>query len=226
VEVIARSGDGMRAYGYSPPAGGNSIDGGAWRRLATGGPFPDGGGDGPEWEDPQYYLTIKSVVGDRSYLFAHESGGMIAYGWTGGGWRKDSETDSLEGCSDPACYTSLRVTQGSSGLIAANPASSLGQAAYPFTAPGRGWLPRVPVSYDQFPSGPLSNPRGSPDCPLSGNACFPQIAALYETTRLAEIGNNGPPATALVALAPQGLLVNIPVALGDRGVVWGAGRRR
>lgn len=219
VEVIARFPDGMRAYGYSPPAGGNSIDGGTWRTLATGGPFPDADG----WDDPQYYLTIKSVVGDRPYLFAHDTPGMIAYRWTGAGWQKDSETGSLQGCSDPACYTSLRVTARSAGLIAANPASSLGQAAYSFQGSGRGWLPRVPESYDQFPSGPLSNARGSPDCPLSGNACFPQIAALYETTRLAEIGQD-PPATALVALAPQGLLVNTPVAVGSGGVLWGGGQ--
>ena len=220
VEVIARFRDGMRAYGYSPPAGGNSIDGGTWRTLATGGPFPDGEGDGPEWEDPQYYLTIKSVGGDRSYLIAHESGGMIAYRWAGGGWQKDSETGSLQGCSDPACYTSLRVTAGSPGLYAANPASSLGHAVYPFMGPGRGWQPLVPHSYDAFPSGPLSNRRGSPDCPLSGDLCFPQIAALYETTRLVSLPNSGPLFVQVTALGPQGLLVYLPVPDVVGGVAW------
>jgi hypothetical protein len=97
--VIARFPDGMRAYGYTPPAGGNAIDGGTWRTLATGGPFADDDG----WDDPQYYLTIRSVVaGGRAYLFAHDRAGMIAYAWTGTGWRLDSQTNALNGCSDPS----------------------------------------------------------------------------------------------------------------------------
>ena len=43
-EILARFWDGMRVYQYTPPAGGNDIDGGTWTRIGTGGPFSDADG--------------------------------------------------------------------------------------------------------------------------------------------------------------------------------------
>ncbi len=200
VEVIARFPDGMRAYGYTPPPGRSiSIDGGTWKTLTTGGPYPDAW----KWTDPQFYLTIRSVIGDQTYVVSHETLGMIEYGWVGG-WRYDSETSTLKGCSDPACYTSLEVLpQGSDmSLAAADPGSSLGQTALEFQGNGRGWQ-RVPVDAGRYLSGPLSNDRGSPDCPLSGNLCYPQIPALYETTRWGDIAEDGAVLPEVMGLAPR-----------------------
>ena len=42
-EILARFQDGMHVYQYTPPAGGNGIDGGSWRRF-FGGPFGDAAG--------------------------------------------------------------------------------------------------------------------------------------------------------------------------------------
>ena len=179
----------MHAYGYTPPGGGNSIDGGTWSTLATAGPFTDDKG----WTDPRHYLTIRSVaVGGRSHLVSTDSNGMESFGWDGF-WNSDVGTVFPTGqCSDPACYTSLRVLPGGGvqGLVLADPWHWLGQGVLAFQGPGLGSAP-VPINGGSFPNGPLSNKRGSPDCPLSGtDLCFPQIAALYESTRLANLAGS------------------------------------
>ena len=111
VEVIARFPDGMRAYGYTPPAGGNSIDGGTWSTLATDGPFTDDKG----WTRPPA-LPDDQVRRCRGPLSPRVA--LTATGWTtlrvGTGFgTTDAGTVFPTGqCSDPACYTSLRVLPG------------------------------------------------------------------------------------------------------------------
>ena len=212
VEVIARFPDGMHAYGYTPPAGGNSIDNGTWKTLITRPPAPFGDDGG--FADPEQYLSIRSVLaGGGSWLTSNSTppgilDGMLVEKWVGGTWAGDYVTDTLAGCSDPACYTSLKVLPDGH-LAAAYPGSSLGQTVMSWQGPDRRlWTP-MPSLGESLADGPLSNRRGSYDCPLSGDLCFPQIAALYETTRWA----NFTPGTALpqlVALGPQGLLVYNP----------------
>ena len=147
--MVARFPDGMHAYGYTPPAGGNSIDGGTWSTLATGGPFTDDTG----WTDPRHYLTIRSIaVGGRSHLVSTDNYGMESFEWDGF-WNSDAGTVFPTGqCSDPACYTSLRVLPGDGvqGLVLADPWHWLGQGVLAFQGPGLGSAP-VPIQRRQLP---------------------------------------------------------------------------
>jgi hypothetical protein len=217
VEVLARFPDGMRAYGYRPPPGGNDIDGGTWELLAAQGPYTDAG----NWRDPQYYSTVRAVEAQgRSYAISHDGTGLLSASWPGAGWTYESHTSELAGCSQPNCYHSVRVLPGGGRFSAAEPNSSFGQSVKSFQGPGRGWS-RLPVDGGSFPSGPLSNTPG-PDCPLdiSGD-CFPKFWALWETTRWANLAPQSAGLPQLVALAPQGLLVYNPVPGRSSGsIAW------
>ncbi len=217
VEILARFSNGMRAYGYKPPPGGNDIDGGTWLLLASGGPFTDAG----NWRDPQFYSTVRAVRAQgRSYAISHDGTGLISASWPGAGWTYESHTSELAGCSQPNCYHSLRVLPGEGRFSAAEPGSSFGQSVKSFQGPGRGWT-RVPVDGGSFPSGPLSNAPG-PDCPLdvSGD-CFPKFVWLWETTRWANLAPQGAGLPQLVALAPQGLLAYNPVpGRSSASIAW------
>jgi hypothetical protein len=91
-EILARFADGMHAWSYTPPAGSNSIDGGTWRQIATGGPFGDAAGGA----DPSIYSTIQAAqfqTGAPGLLFARVSVDddddpvptVLSYGWDAGG---------------------------------------------------------------------------------------------------------------------------------------------
>ena len=195
VEVIARFPDGMHAYGYTPPAGGNSIDGGTWSTLATRlGPVHrrqrlDGP---PALPDDQVRRCRGPLL---SHLVSTDSNGMEEF----------RVGRVLELDAGLRCFLPDGAVQRSGVLyVAAGPAGGRCSGAGCWPIPGTGWAraswpSRVPgVASPSPPStthrpagflnGPLSNKRGSPDCPLSGtDLCFPQIAALDESTRLANL---------------------------------------
>ena len=122
-EILARFQDGMHVYQYTPPAGGNGIDGGSWRRF-FGGPFGDAAG----YDDASLYSTIgvgQFRQGDRPLLFArkHSSGfpdaPLVFYKWDGAAWDKVAMPYDYEGyffdfidsnCSQPSCYLSLQAS--------------------------------------------------------------------------------------------------------------------
>jgi hypothetical protein len=100
-EILARFWDGMRAYQYSPPAGGQNIDGGSWKRIGTGGPFSDADGYG----DASLYSTIqvaRFIDGTPPVLFArqHSQPGdpsLAFYTWADGAWSRVPDPSKDDG---------------------------------------------------------------------------------------------------------------------------------
>jgi hypothetical protein len=141
-EILGRFSDGMRLYKYTPPGGGNDIDGGTWTRIGTGGPYSDADGYG----DPPLYSTIqvgRFKQGGPAMLFArqHVSGEfndpdaqnrpstLTFYRWdgqwervpdqiSGSGWKGVFLWDD-EICSDPSCYLTIQTSNVLPGRRAA-----------------------------------------------------------------------------------------------------------
>ena len=116
-EILARFADGMRVYKYTPPTGTNTISGGSWSRIGTGGPFSDAAGYG----DASLYSTIhvgKFRTEDAPLMFARTSNSYLAwYQWCGTAWTQVKRTNALgefdidgfadPACAQPACYLDL-----------------------------------------------------------------------------------------------------------------------
>ena len=116
-EILARFADGMRVYKYIPPTGTNTISGGSWSRIGTGGPFSDAAGYG----DASLYSTIhvgKFRTEDAPLMFARTSNSYLAwYQWSGTAWTQVTRTNPLgefdidgfadPACAQPACYLDL-----------------------------------------------------------------------------------------------------------------------
>ena len=114
---------GCNVLTYTPPAGGNSIDGGTWSRY-VGGPFGDGAG----YDDASLYSTIQVgqfKKGQPPYLLARRSGTsfptapLVFYSWQGSAWQQVSVPYDVDGyffdfidanCSRPSCYLTLQTT--------------------------------------------------------------------------------------------------------------------
>ena len=84
-EVVARFWDGMRVYKYVPPAGGNKIDGGTWKRIGTGGPFSDATGGRTHRCTRRSRPRIPTVTQKRSWCHARQrarpsTGGRVRAG--------------------------------------------------------------------------------------------------------------------------------------------------
>ena len=100
-------------------AGGQSIDGGRWNRIGSGGPFSDADGGG----DASIYPTIqvgKFKTEDPPLLFARQRSQQLAwYRWDAGTWVKvtvvkyigEFDISAFEDpdCSQPACYLGLQT---------------------------------------------------------------------------------------------------------------------
>jgi hypothetical protein len=125
-EIFGRFPDGLHAYRYVPPAGGTSIDGGSWQRIAGAGAFSDADG---AW-DPSIYQTIQpglplfgapaTVIGRQKETSDDDFASVVASSLQAGAWQEDAIAGSGPNyaaevawgndlCGTPACYLDVRA---------------------------------------------------------------------------------------------------------------------
>jgi hypothetical protein len=226
-EILGRFPDGMRAFKYTPPAGGRSIDGGTWKRVATGGPYRDNDGYG----DASLYPTIHAARltdGRPTVLFArdptkpNDNGSLLTSFLAGGSWLtgpvRQIEDFSDDNCLQPACTLDLQAVNlsplqnenGTSGqandIIGRNRWGVTTWAGSPFVR----WWNMDPVSAN--PPGVFADVE-SRDCPFStagatgpgSGDCLGSSPSYYETLQGADIDGDG--SDELLARASDGLRV-------------------
>jgi hypothetical protein len=218
-EILARFWDGMRVYKYTPPTGGNQIDGGTWAKIGTAGPFSDA----DDYGNPSLYPTIQvaPAIPNRSpaVLFARKHSGAGAasvafYVWQNGAWSAE-DGFAVTGYSDPECGQPSCYLDLQSGFLAPPPRTG----PYPTTIIGRrnlgvsigsGDVGRG-VGRDTLLRGVFADVAGSPDCPFSNSGatgagsadCLGSSPSYYETMQAADV--DGQPGDELLARASDGL---------------------
>ena len=192
-EILARFWNGMRAYKYSPPAGGG-VDGGTWTLIDWEGPFSDLAG----YDDASLYSTIQVVQlkQGQPMLVARQHGtsgntpAMAFYSWGDAGWTQvplifsardpDLQFDfsDVNLCSLPRCYLTLQGSNLAPGArdAADDTAELTGRGPSGFGAlmwdidAGGGWnlLDRNSISEAGVPPFGDRTGRDRPaDCPFS-----------------------------------------------------------
>jgi hypothetical protein len=214
-EILARFWDGMRVYKYFPPsAGGNSIDGGTWKRIGTGGPFSDAQG----WSDPSLYSTITTGrVNDDSatpVLIGRSHAGTVGYTWNGSGWTPIAATPDPffadSNCGAPSCYRTLRIGRFDLGQDIQPPFQEIFQDMVTGRSGAYGATGSVNIGsrWSEFldAGGAFSDNPGQPDCPFPGtNDCLGSAPSYYETYGTADF--DGDRNDELYARAADGLRV-------------------
>lgn len=135
-EVLARAGDGMRVW---------SLTESGWTRLGGAGPFSDAGG----WTSPEYFRTIHTdpgmieEAGEHEVVWGRAAGGIVFYGFTGGGWKKyersvpqfSDRNDDWGDWSDPAAYSTIQAAinptgDGASYIVGRSSKKFVGASGY------------------------------------------------------------------------------------------------
>jgi hypothetical protein len=226
-EILARFWDGMRVYQYFPPAGGNNIDGGTWKRVGTGGPFSDADGYG----DASLYPTIQVgnfFQGAPPFLWARPRNDPMAfYFWLGDGkWyplpdqgppgQPVSGLDD-DHCGQPSCYLSLQTSSvippagrydPDDTAEVLNRGADQGEGVLLWNQQQPGW---EGLAFLFGGSSPLSDLAGEADCPFSvagasgpgSGDCLGGSPSYYETLQTA--GIDGEPGDEILARASDGL---------------------
>jgi hypothetical protein len=226
-EILGRFWDGMRVYKYTPPAGGNKIDGGTWTKVAAGGPFSDADG----YDDPSLYSTIQvgrfrsdqppaliarkkgTTPGQRSVAFyTYSNGAWSAVGGFIVGGYSDQE------CGQPACYLNLKIGQllidfAAPGLLVDGiiGRNQSGLSAFAGTVTGGG---NIAVDADHL-GNPFADQTSTQDCPFSASGatgvgsgdCLGSSPAYYETWQAADV--DGRPGHELLVRASDGLRLRL-----------------
>ncbi|MDA0180931.1 hypothetical protein OJ997_11550 [Solirubrobacter phytolaccae] len=207
-EIIARFWDGMRVYKYTPPAGGNAIDGGTWTRVGYKGPFSDAEGYGAA----SMYSTIK--VGsyqklDPPVLTARQRSTpgaptIAMYTFANGGWTPvslDQPSSILafddQACSQPSCYLDFGLGYFDEYTIA----SLYGRTAAGFAEANIRVGDDSDYVLDADTLGNVfADTPGTADCPFSAangysgpgaGDCAGSSPSYYETLRTGDINGDG-----------------------------------
>ena len=224
-EIVARFCDGMRVFKYSAPAGGQSIDGGAWKRISTAGPYSDA----DDYGSPSLYPTIHLAQlrsGDPAILFARERSkpgdpSLAFYAFDpaclGAPSCWDERSDAISGfsdqeCGQPACYLDLETADASpwsedqlADIVGRNKFGLSAFSGDPFV----GW---TRVGGSAGVAGSFADVASS-DCPFSSSGasgpgssdCLGSSPSYYETLRGANV--DGVQGDELIARASDGLRV-------------------
>lgn len=218
-EILARSAAGVIVFKFTPTPGGNAGQG-SWQQLTTSGPLPD-----PDWAvSPSYYATIQTgdVSGDkRAELVARGSGGIVAFSWTGSGWRAITSFVSnmfpdREGFTDPKYWTTIQLADiDGDGREEVLGRDESGMVAYEVPTGNR-----IDGEVNGPFAGPIPNVSPLPDCPFEpgANSCFGSGPAYYSTIQLADVDGNG--REELLGRASDG--VRVRRYQGDTPDPWGA----
>ena len=209
-EILARFSDGMRVYKYTPPAKTNSIDGGTWTRIGTGGPFSDADG----WNEPSRYLTIRtgainvnsgSDASDGTVeLLGRSASGWVGYTWNGSGWSPLPNTAggpqtfyADSNCSTPSCYGVATVSTSSGEFDPSNRMHALVAHTgigldFLFRKDGDWTAEGASAWWEQQAGGLFSDAPGESDCPFPGTSdCFGSSPSYYETLGAANFDGLG-----------------------------------
>jgi hypothetical protein len=202
-EILARFWDGMRVYKYTPPQGGNQIDGGSWAKIGTAGPFSDA----DDYGNPSLYPTIQVAPGvpnqAPAVLFArkHSAAGAASvafYVWENGAWSAE-DGFAVTGYSDPECgQPSCYLDLQSAPLF---PRPSIGPGATTFFGRTRLGVSvatgdvRQDFGGDILLRGVFADTAGTPDCPFSTSGatgagsgdCLGSSPSYYETLQAADV---------------------------------------